>query len=370
MARRFSSPDQPWFVRTVLRCYEFLASLQLAVVLISLLAIVLGVGTFVESGFGTEAVKFGVWNTWWFTLLNALLAVSIFSAAAIRYPWKRHQTGFVITHIGLLVLLAGCLMSQRGGIDAQIPLIEGDRGRLAYEDSHSFVLKVGTAGAADQAGSEEGELTIGPIPFRSGPFNWIEYPGADVQPVAGVASTAKRSWFPWGMAARDGGVLFDDGSIRLEVLDFFADSTAVLAPSVSLRIGSDTFGGAGAANPQSMWIPLELNWQPNPLAGGTPRHRQNVGGGTVVFWKARSQAETDAFLAAVPDAELGFGKQGQLVLIADGSVHRVVVDDTVGQGRQAIEGTNIAFELTDFEPRLSAVRGRVFRGDDDAGEEV
>ena len=136
MARRFSSPDQPWFVRTVLRCYEFLASLQLAVVLISLLAIVLGVGTFVESGFGTEAVKFGVWNTWWFTLLNALLAVSIFSAAAIRYPWKRHQTGFVITHIGLLVLLAGCLMSQRGGIDAQIPLIEGDRGRLAYEDSH------------------------------------------------------------------------------------------------------------------------------------------------------------------------------------------------------------------------------------------
>ena len=370
MARRLSSPDQPWFVRTVLRCYEFLASLQLAVVLISLLAIVLGVGTFVESGFGTEAVKFGVWNTWWFTLLNALLAVSIFSAAAIRYPWKRHQTGFVITHIGLLVLLAGCLMSQRGGIDAQIPLIEGDRGRLAYEDSHSFVLKVGTAGAADQAGSEEGELTIGPIPFRSGPLNWIEYPGADVQPVAGVASTAKRSWFPWGMAARDGGVLFDDGSIRLEVLDFFADSTAVLAPSVSLRIGSDTFGGAGAANPQSMWIPLELNWQPNPLAGGTPRHRQNVGGGTVVFWKARSQAETDAFLAAVPDAELGFGKQGQLVLIADGSVHRVVVDDTVGQGRQAIEGTNIAFELTDFEPRLSAVRGRVFRGDDDAGEEV
>jgi hypothetical protein len=255
MARRLASPDQPWFVRTVLRCYEFLASLQFAVVLISLLAVVLGVGTFVESAFGTEAVKFGVWNTWWFTLLNALLAVSIFSAAAIRYPWKRHQTGFVITHIGLLILLAGCLMSQRGGIDAQIPLIEGDRGRLAYEDSHSFVLKVGKTAAASRKSSDEDAITIGPIPFRSGPFNWIEYPWSDVEPVTGSPSVTKRSWFPWSLAVRDDSVLFDEGGIRLQVLDFFADSVAVLAPSVSLRIGSDAFGGAGAANPQSMWIP-------------------------------------------------------------------------------------------------------------------
>ena len=373
MARRLASPDQPFFVRTVLRCYEFFASLQFAVVLIALLAIVLGVGTFVESAYGTEAVKFGVWNTWWFTLLNALLAVSIFCAAAIRYPWKRHQTGFVITHIGLLVLLAGCLMSQRGGIDAQIPLIEGDLGRLAYEDSHSFVLTL-TDGESDPGatGTPPGEKqeTIGPIPFRSGPFNWSEYPGATAAPVAGAKPPAKRSRFPWGLAARDQGLLYDDGSLRLEVLDFFADSTAVLAPSVSLRIGSDSFGGGNAAAPQSMWIPVELSWQPNPLAGGTPRHRQTVGGGTVVFWKAASQAETEAFLASGPDASLGFGEQGQLVLAVDDVVHRVLVDEAIANGRQTIEGTNVSFELTDFEPRLSAVRGRVFRGDDDSGEEM
>ncbi len=373
MARRLASPHQPFFVRTVLRCYEFFASLQFAVVLITLLAIVLGVGTFVESAYGTEAVKFGVWNTWWFTLLNALLAVSIFCAAAIRYPWKRHQTGFVITHIGLLVLLAGCLMSQRGGIDAQIPLIEGDQGSLAYEDSHSFVLTI-TDGERDAstrgpAGSAPNE-TIGPIPFRSGPFNWGEYPGVTMEPVPGVKPAAKRSRFPWSLAARDRGVLFDDGGVRLEVLDFYADSTAVLAPSVNLRIGSDAFGGGDGAAAQSMWIPVELSWQPNPLAGGTPRHRQSVGGGTVVFWKSSSQAETDAFLIGGPDAELGFGSQGQLVLVVDGVVSRVLVDDALGQGRQSIEGTDVSFELNDFEPRLSAVRGRVYRGGDERGEEM
>lgn len=88
-ARRLVTPDQPGFVRAVLGAYEFLSSLKFAVVLIGMVATVLGVGTFVESGYGTEAVKFGIWNTWWFTLLGSLLAVSIFCAAAIRYPWKK-----------------------------------------------------------------------------------------------------------------------------------------------------------------------------------------------------------------------------------------------------------------------------------------
>lgn len=240
-ARRLVTPDQTALVRTVLGAYEFFASLGFAVVLIALLAVVLGLGTFVESAYGTEAVKFGVWNTWWFTLLNALLAVSIFCAAAIRYPWKRHQTGFVITHIGLLVLLAGCLMSQRGGIDAQIPLLEGEQGGRAYEDSHHFALRIQPAGRSAAAGDGI------PIEFRSGPFNWSEY-------------GTKRSWFPWGLAPRDRGLLHDADGIRLEVIDFYADSTAALAPSVKLRIGSDSFGGQGDDG-RGMWMPVEVAWQ-------------------------------------------------------------------------------------------------------------
>jgi hypothetical protein len=234
-ARRLVSPDQAPAVRMILGAYEFLASLRFAVVLIALLAVVLGLGTFVESGYGTEAVKFGVWNTWWFTLLNALLAVSIFCAAAIRYPWKRHQTGFVITHIGLLVLLAGCLMSQRGGVDAQIPLLEGEQGSKAYEDSHHFVLEIAPADGGSPIRSE-------PIEFRSGPFNWREY-------------WRERWWFPWGLVPRDTGVVHDADGVRLEVLDFYADSVDALAPSVKLRIGSDSFAGGGD---RGVWMPAEL----------------------------------------------------------------------------------------------------------------
>jgi hypothetical protein len=349
-ARRLVTPDQPVFIRTVLGAYEFLASLRFAVILIALLAIVLGLGTFVESGFGTEAVKFGIWNTWWFTLLNALLAVSIFCAAAIRYPWKRHQTGFVITHIGLLVLLAGCLLSQRGGIDAQIPLLEGEQGSKAYEDSHHFTLSVRPAGG--RAGSDR----ILPVEFRSGPFNWSEY-------------GTTRNWFPWGLAPRDTGLLYAADGIRLEVLDFYADSTAALAPSVKLRIGSDSFAGASASD-RGMWMPVDVAWQPDPLRAAQIRHRANVGGGTVVFWKVASSAEAEAFLAGLPDPDIGYGEKGQLVLVADGRPHRFRIDDVLGKERFPLEGTNLFVEVTDFQEKLSAVRLRVRRGAEGNDEEL
>jgi hypothetical protein len=365
-ARRLVTPDQPLPVRAVLGLYEFFASLQFAVVLITLLAIVLGLGTFVESGYGTEAVKFGVWNTWWFTLLNALLAVSIFCAAAIRYPWKRHQTGFVITHIGLLVLLAGCLVSQRGGIDAQIPLLEGSQGSRAFEDSHHFSLRVRPAGtAADPAGGRE----IGPVPFRSGPFNWAEYGRRSVS-----GTVPHRGWFPWGMAPRDVGLIHDDDGIRLEVLDFYADSTAALAPGVKLRIGSDSLDmpgrDGGAAADRGMWMPVELSWQPDPLRATQLRHRATVGGGTVVFWKIGSQAEAEAFVAGLPAPAVGYGEKGQLVLVADGSAHRFRVDDVLGKERFRIEGTDLFVEVTEFQDKLSAVRLRVRRGEEGRDEEM
>ena len=347
-ARRLVTPDQPPAVRLVLGVYEFLASLRFAVVLIALLAIVLGLGTFVESGYGTEAVKFGVWNTWWFTLLNALLGVSIFCAAAIRYPWKRHQTGFVITHIGLLVLLAGCLLSQRGGIDAQIPLLEGEQGSKAFEDSHHFTLEV-----APVAGRPS--TTIEPIEFRSGPFNWREY-------------WQQRSWLPWGLAPRDTGVVYDADGVRLEVLDFYADSTAALAPSVKLRVGSDSF--AGGTGGRGVWMPAELALQPDPLRATQMRHRATVGGGTLVFWKTASQVEAEAFLAGLPDPEIGYGDKGQLVLVADGTAHRYKVDDVLGKERFAVEGTDLFVEVTDFEPKLSAARVRVRRGAEGRDEEL
>jgi hypothetical protein len=114
-----------------------------------------------------------------------------------------------------------------------------------------------------------------------------------------------------------------------------------------------------------MWMPVDLAWQPDPLRGAQMRHRGTVGGGTIVFWKLTQDAEAEAFLAATPDPALGFGTRGQLVLVADGKPHRLLVDDLVGQPRSALGGTDLLVELTDFNDQLAAARLKVRRGADD-----
>ncbi|MBT6848480.1 MAG: hypothetical protein HOA14_13790, partial [Planctomycetaceae bacterium] len=169
--------DQPVLLRAVQRCHKFLASLKLAVVLIFSMAFTLGYATFVEAAYGTAVVQFFVYQTWWFNALNFTLGVNIFCAAAIRYPWKRNQTGFVITHIGLLTLLIGAAIGRKYGVDAQIPIFEHkmenfafDRGRMFFDleivDDHS---------ESSQHIHDEFVHSQMRVPFLAGPFNWEDY---------------------------------------------------------------------------------------------------------------------------------------------------------------------------------------------------
>ena len=83
-------------------CIGFWPRLKLAVFSLSSLAASLAFATWFESSYGTTAAQDYVYKSTWFAVLLAFLAVNILCAALIRFPWKKRQTGFVITHAGLL----------------------------------------------------------------------------------------------------------------------------------------------------------------------------------------------------------------------------------------------------------------------------
>src|SRR5262245_29654809 len=84
--------------RFLTRVFRVCASLQLAIVLLSLFASCLALATFLESAYSGRIAQDLVYHTWWFALLLVFLAVNILCAALKKYPWKRHQIGFLITH--------------------------------------------------------------------------------------------------------------------------------------------------------------------------------------------------------------------------------------------------------------------------------
>lgn len=109
------------------RVFRFFASLELAVVLMVFLAAVLAWATCLEAAKGRGYVQWHVYGSHWFAALLALLGVNILAATLVRFPWDRGQIGFVVTHVGLLVLLAGSIQTSLFGIEGQISLAEGER---------------------------------------------------------------------------------------------------------------------------------------------------------------------------------------------------------------------------------------------------
>ncbi len=106
---------------------KILGSLSLAIFLIAALALILIVSTSLESIFGTPFAQRFFYQAGWFDVLLGLLAVNMICAAVLRYPFKRKHTGFITTHIGIVLLLAGSLLTRLYGIEGQMMLYEGEK---------------------------------------------------------------------------------------------------------------------------------------------------------------------------------------------------------------------------------------------------
>lgn len=111
------------------RFFRTFGSLKLAVVTLATLAVVLTLATIYESKTSTRQVQALVYQSWWFITLLFALALNVFCSAMTRYPWRKSQTGFAITHLGILVMLVGSIVGLLWGLEGSITIQEGGPSR-------------------------------------------------------------------------------------------------------------------------------------------------------------------------------------------------------------------------------------------------
>ena len=99
-----------------------LGSVGFTVVISVALILLLIVSTSMEAINGTPFAQKVFYQTRWFDILVSLLWVNIFCSTVLRFPFKKVQAGFLLTHIGILILLTGALITRTHTIEGEMTL--------------------------------------------------------------------------------------------------------------------------------------------------------------------------------------------------------------------------------------------------------
>ena len=99
---------------------KFLASLQLAVIIIISLSVLIAIGTIIESRLDATAASKLIYRTWWMYSIMGLLVVNLTAVMTDRWPWQKKHTPFILAHIGIITLLLGSLITANWGLDGSM----------------------------------------------------------------------------------------------------------------------------------------------------------------------------------------------------------------------------------------------------------
>ncbi len=126
------------------KVFDFLASLRVAVVLLSVLGLACIAATITESNTTARIAQRLVYHAIWFDLLLLAVFINVLFATLARLPWRITQLGFLVTHFGILVTLVGAMISHHFGIEGQMTLMEGQaKDRIQLDSTFIGIQKEG-----------------------------------------------------------------------------------------------------------------------------------------------------------------------------------------------------------------------------------
>lgn len=131
------------------RVVKRLASIEIAVIVILVLGALTAWGTFVEASHNsaTAASKLVYHSIWMYATLG-VLSVSLIAVMIDRWPWEEKHTGFVLAHIGILILLGGSLMTKYMGVDGSVILQYGKPERRLTSSETDFAVYASLDGSS------------------------------------------------------------------------------------------------------------------------------------------------------------------------------------------------------------------------------
>ena len=128
------------FSRVLLKIFKFLASIQLAIIVLTSLAVMSAIGTIYEARYDATYAQKMIYHSPLMYFILALLCVNLLNVMIDRWPWRRHHAGFISAHIGIIVLILGSLWTRLEGIDGSIAFDIGQSNRYVVLPQTEFTV--------------------------------------------------------------------------------------------------------------------------------------------------------------------------------------------------------------------------------------
>lgn len=127
-------------VRLLEKLFKFFSSIQLAIIIITSLAIVSAIGTIIEARYDATYAQKMVYGSIYMYFILALLCVNLINVIIDRYPWQAHHAGFICAHVGIIVLIIGSLITKIYGIDGSLSVDIGQKNRYVMMTDTELVI--------------------------------------------------------------------------------------------------------------------------------------------------------------------------------------------------------------------------------------
>lgn len=125
------------------RLWSFLMSIQFGVVLIVFLMVTMMFATQFEASTSTAAMKHFIYGSLWFDVAVAVFVVNLVVNTLRRRPYKYRHIGFLTVHVGVLVVVAGGLLTRYRGIDGTMPIPEGEAAAQISLPENDLIVQAG-----------------------------------------------------------------------------------------------------------------------------------------------------------------------------------------------------------------------------------
>ena len=105
---------------------QFLFSTKFMLVLLILFPVAMGICTFLESWYSTDAARIWIYNAWWFELLMLLLMVNFMGNIKKYNLLSKEKLSVLILHLSFIFILLGAFVTRYIGDEGVMPIRENN----------------------------------------------------------------------------------------------------------------------------------------------------------------------------------------------------------------------------------------------------